>query len=431
MYFLFRTEINQLMNATKEKNSKELAEHFFRNEYGKLVSVITRYIGIDNVETAEDIVQETLLKAVDNWQHNGIPKNPQAWLYTIAKNLTLNILKKKKHQKKYENEIEVNTVELEKSEISEVTIADEQLKMMFVCCHPAISEKSQIALILKILCGFSITEIANAFFSTNETINKRLVRGRKQLKQNNLSFQIPQDFGTHLPIVQKTIYLLFNEGYSPTQKNELIRFDLCLEAIRLTEILIQSKSIVEKNNCYSLLALMYLNASRFEARISNDNSIVEMEHQDRGKWDNSLINQGIRYLNEATKENNLSMYLILATISANYCIAKSFEDTDWNEILSLYDDLLEFEDSPTIRLNRGIVLAQVKGNEAAIKELKDIEKNSDIGNHHLFHATMAEFYKKENNVNQAVKHLNTAIQLTTNKRDINLLKKRLSLIVPK
>ncbi len=301
---------------------------------------------------------------------------------------------------------------------------------MFVCCNPQISESSQICLILKILCGFSISEIANSFFTSTETINKRLVRGRKQLRTNNISFELLKDINKNLPIVLKTIFLLFNEGYSPTQKNELIRYDLCLEAIRLTEILVESKVIKQKADCYSLLALMYFNASRFESRMNSTNSIIEMDKQNRENWNQQLINKGIQNLNKATKGEQVSKYLILATISANYCIATSFEKTDWKEILSLYDSLLELEDTPIIRLNRSVPLSKVKGNRFAILELEKFVKKSKIDNSHLFFSTLAEFYKLENNLEKAKKNYEKAISLAENERDLKLLRKKLIDVVP-
>jgi RNA polymerase sigma factor (sigma-70 family) len=412
-----------------KNDSSELTGHFFRTEYGKMVSVITRYIGTENVETAEDIVQETLLKAVEHWQ-KGIPENPQAWLYKTAKNLTLNILKRKKYQKHYEAIEARNVKALENISFSEKLIMDEQLKMMFVCCHPSISENSQITLILKILCGFSISEIANSFFSTNETINKRLVRGRKQLRENKVNFEIPQKINENLNIVLKTIYLLFNEGYFPSQKNESIRYDLCLEAIRLAKILISSPSIQEKSDCHALLALMYLNASRFKARINEEGLTVEMEKQDRKKWNQELIQRGVQQLNLATEEEKNSTFLILATISAHHCIAHRFEQTNWTEILSLYDRLVELENSPLTRLNRSVALAKVKGNMAAIGELKELEAISDIGSHYLFHFTLGEFYHRENKRNKAIDQFTKALALAKNGRDIDLLKKKLRELVP-
>ena len=419
------------MTVNNEKYSRELTEHFFRNEYGKMVSFITKYIGTGNIQTAEDIVQETLLKAVDYWQHNGIPKNPQAWLYTTAKNLTLNILKRKKYQSEFNDQkIEQNSEQLENLQISEELISDEQLKMMFVCCHPKISKNSQICLILKILCGFNISEIANSFFTSTETINKRLVRGRKKLRTNNVSFELPKDINENLPIVLKTIFLLFNEGYSPTQKNELIRYDLCLEAIRLTEILVKNEIITQKADCYSLLALMYFNASRFDSRMNSTKSIIEMDKQNRKNWNQGLINKGIQNLNKATSEGQVSIYLILATISANHCIAPIFEKTDWKEILSLYDNLLELEDTPIIRLNRSVALSKVKGNRYAILELEKLEKKTEIDNHHLFHSTLAELYTLENDIEKAKNSYEKAISLTKNERDLKLLQKKLIEVVP-
>ena len=421
------------MKQNKQNQSRALAEHFFRNEYGKMVSVITRVIGTGNVQTAEDIVQETLLKAVNAWQHNGIPENPQAWLYSTAKNVSLNILKRNKYYSEFKTETQnfkQISEELESLSISEESITDQQLKMMFVCCNPSISENSQICLILKILCGFSISEIANAFFTSNETINKRLVRGRKQMRENEVSFEVPKNINESLPVVLKTIFLLFNEGYHPTQKNEIVRYDLCLEAIRLTEILIYSEIIEKKADCYALVALMYLNASRFNARMNETNAIIEMDKQDRKSWDQNLINKGIQNLNHAISEQHVSIYLILATISANHCVAPSFEKTDWKEILSLYDSLIEIQDTPVARLNRSVALAKVKGNKEAILELEKLEHDTDIDKNYLFHSTLAELHSLENQITKAKNHFKKAISLTKNKQSANLLEKKLIKLVP-
>ncbi len=419
------------MTITNKNNSRKLTEHFFRNEYGKMVSFITKYIGTGNVQTAEDIVQETLLKAVEYWKHNGIPENPQAWLYTTAKNLTINILKQKKHTSEFSNNsIYQNSEQLEIANISGKFISDEQLKMMFSCCHPSISEKSQICLILKILCGFSISEIANAFFVSTETINKRLVRGRKQLRINNINFELPRNINNRLPIVLKTIFLLFNEGYSPTQKSEVIRYDLCFEAIHLCEILTNSEAIQRKSDCFSLLALMYLNASRFDSRMNTTHTIIEMDKQDRKNWNQKLINKGIDNLNKAVLEKQISPYLILATISANHCIASSFEKTNWREILSLYDSLIELEDTPITRLNRTVALSKVKGIKIAIIELETLKKETSLSKNHLLYFTLAEFYKLENKIDKAKESYNKAISLVKNKRDAIFIQKKLTQVVP-
>jgi len=232
---------NYEMNEIDKKNSHDLTEHFFRNEYGKIVAVITKYIGNHNINTAEDIVQETLLKAVEHWQHNGIPENPTAWLYATAKNKILNYLKKDKTHQSYLHYSENLTPENFKIEFSEEIINDEQLKIMFSCCQSNLSENTQISLILKILCGFSITEIANAFITSIETINKRLVRGRKELKKSNINLHSKKFVNDNLDTILKTVYLLFNEGYSPTQKETITANDFCLEAIRLATMLTKNQ----------------------------------------------------------------------------------------------------------------------------------------------------------------------------------------------
>jgi len=418
------------MNESNNKNSRELTEHFFRNEYGKIVAVVTKYIGNQNINTAEDIVQETLLKAVENWQHNGIPENPTAWLYTTAKNKTLNYLKKDKTHLNYLQSTEKKTVESLEIKFSKEIINDEQLRIMFSCCQPNISEDTQISLILKILCGFSISEIASAFLTSSETINKRLVRGRKELRKSNLSIKSVDFVNNNLDTLLKTIYLLFNEGYYPSQKEQVTNDDLCLEAIRLASILTKSSIVEYKSNIYALLALMYFNISRFDARKDTDNLVVELEKQDRELWNQTYINQGIHFLNIAIKKSDPSKYLILATISANYCIAKNYSDIKWDEILELYNSLIQIENSPLILLNRTVIISKVFGNNKAIKELLSLEKNTEIGKNHLFHSTLSEFYKNEKKITKAINSLKTAIKLSKNNRDIKLLEKKLILLVP-
>lgn len=216
----------------------------------------------------------------------------------------------------------------------------------------------------------------------------------------------------------------------PSQRDDLIRYDLCLEAIRLVKILIESPLIDDKSDCYALLALMYLNASRFDSRTNSTNTIVEMNDQNRKKWNQNLINKGIDCLNQVIKGNRVSIYLILATISANHCIAPSMDKTNWNEILTLYDSLLELNDSPIIKLNRSVALSKVKSNTAAISELESIKSNSNLEQNHLFHSTLGELYKLEHKNDKAIEHFEKAITLAKNQRDIKLLRRKLETIVP-
>ena len=410
------------MTRYNAHNSDTLVEHFFRNEYGKIVAVISRYLGIERIETAEDIVQETLLTAVEYWQHNGIPPNPSAWLYTTAKNKTLNYLRKQK----YERNIELTT-DFAELDFSDEQISDEQLRVMLKCCHPAISEEIQITLMLKILCGFSILEISSAFCTNHETINKRLVRGRKKLRELNASAGPQNDLNKNQEVLLKTIYLLFNEGYFPVSKNQIVRPDLCLEAIRLAEIIVSNEEARNKPDTHALLALMYLNASRFEARIGDRDEVIEMELQDRSLWNQELINCGLHHLGEAQEFGTISNYLILASISANHCVAISYEETNWQEILSLYDGLLTIEHSPAVQLNRLVALSKVKGVDLAISELKKLNTSKE---NYLYHSTLAELLKQVKKYSDAINHYEKAISLCPNDRDKRFLRKKLDKIVP-
>ncbi len=421
------------MKISNERNNDKLTEHLFRHEYGKIVSVIIKFLGADNMKLAEDIAQETFYRAVKHWQLNGTPPNPQAWLYVTAKNECLNTLKKIKRQRNYIDEgkqTEPVRRELNDLVFSEDIISDDQLKMMLVCCHPSISKDAQLGLILKILCGFSISEIANAFFTSTETINKRLVRARKKLRENKVTFSLHDGIENEIPTIIQAIYLLFNEGYSPSEKNMLIRKELCFEAIRLAEIINDNSKIEDKESCHALLSLMYLNAARFDARLNESNVAIEMKDQDRSRWNKQLIDKGIFYLNKGLDSKSITIYHILAAISANHCIAADYEQTNWEEILSLYDVLLNIKDTPLIRLNRSVALSKAKGSAVAIEELNQLQSKTDIAKHHLFHSTLAEFYFQDGDLDTAVVHLKNAISLAKNKRDVNLLEKKLERLVP-
>ncbi|MEX0363041.1 MAG: RNA polymerase sigma factor, partial [Allomuricauda sp.] len=313
---------------------------------------------------------------------------------------------------------------------SEELMADSQLRMMFCCCHPSISENSQIALVLKTLSGFSIQEIAHAFFSNTETINKRLVRGRKQLRQVSLELFNEEVINQRLGAVLKTIYLLFNEGYFPSRKNEVIRFDLCLEAIRLAKLLLESKSIEQKTDIHSLLALMYFNVSRFNSRVSKNGKVLDLREQDRSLWDAESIQTGMQYLEEVTQSHKVSKYAILATISAHHCAAPTYGQTKWNDILGLYDQLLSLEKSPIVALNRAVVLSEVEGATKAIEILKELASESDIGQYYMYPFTLGELYKRNQEWDKALEAYQNAKELTPNPRDKELLSKKIQELVP-
>ena len=401
-------------------NSKLLTDHFFRNEYGRIVSVISKYV---ELETAEDIVQDTLLTAVEYWQHNGIPPNPEAWLYKTAKHKSLNWIRKKNNERDYL--LQNNLDNLSSLEFNEYTISDEQLRVMLSCCSTSLSEEAQIALILKTLCGFSIAEIAAAFHTNTETINKRLVRGRKTLKEGGVDLN-PATIHNKVDVLLKTIYLLFNEGYYPSKKELLVRKDLCLEAIRLTQIIISNKKTLFDDKVESLMALMCFNCSRFDARTSQ-NELIEMSEQDRSLWNQELINKGLFHLSKAQESGTVSAYMILASISAQYCIAQSHNQINWNEILKLYNTLLKIEDTPIIRLNQLVIFAKVHSTNEAIQKVLELK---ELNSHHLYYSTLAYMYNEVQDIENAIHNYKLAISIAANERDHEFLSKKLETLVP-
>jgi predicted RNA polymerase sigma factor len=305
--------------------------------------------------------------------------------------------------------------------------------MMFTCCHPSISADSQVALTLKTLCGFGIPEIAKAFLTTDENINKRLVRARQKIREDKIPFEVPEGtiLESRLDAVLETIYLLFNEGYSASTGNDLIRFELCEEAIRLSEIIAAHETLKSKSNVYAVLSLMYLNASRFKSRTDNSGNILTMSEQDRSLWDRTLMQKGFYYLEKSTDLKTLSIYHILATISAYHCSAADFESTDWKSILSLYDKLIKIDPSPVVSLNRAIVVSKVHSALRGLEELEKIKSSPALESYHLFYSTQAELYMQANEFEKASACLAKAIELSPLQAEKDLLKRKLEICLKK
>jgi RNA polymerase sigma factor (sigma-70 family) len=397
----------------------QLIDHLFRHESGKMVAVLTRIFGPGNMDLAEDVVQDSLIEAIKQWTYKGVPDNPSGWLFRVAKNKALNIINREKYKRQYSSDV----VHLLRSEwtaepavnhlFSEKEILDDQLRMMFTCCHPSISPDSQIALILKTLCGFSIPEIAKAFLTNDENINKRLVRARQKIRESKIPFEIPpgKSLRSRLQTVLETIYLLFNEGYSASTGTDLIRYEVCEEAIRLAEIIAAHESIEDKSTIYALLALMQLNSSRFRARQDAEGNIVTLEQQNRSLWDFALMKEGFINLDKSLPAKEISIYHILATISSYHCSAPDYESTDWKSILALYDRLVETDNSPVVLLNRAVALSKVEGAEIAIEELQKLQNIPSLKSYHLLYAVMAEFYIGIDQFGPAADQLQKAIDL--------------------
>lgn len=411
----------------------KLIDRLFRHEYGKLVAVLTRLFGIENLDLAEDVVQDSLVEAMKDWPYKGVPDNPSAWLYKVAKNKALNILNREKYKRKYTSNVAClpDSYKTDCPSIddlfSEHEIKDDVLRMIFTSCHPLLTKDSQVALTLKTLCGFNIAEIARAFFTNEETINKRLVRARRKIREAGLRFEIPgkEEMQKRLDAVLETVYLVFNEGYSASTGDEIIRFELCEEAIRLAELLASSSMIQDKSVLYALLALMFLNASRFKARTDSEGNILTLAEQDRSLWNKDLREKGFSYLQGSTAGNKVSTYHILATISAYHCSAPDFASTDWKGILHMYDQLLTLDSSSLVKLNRSIAISKVYGPAKAIEELKAVKADPAFTSYHLLFSTEAEFYSEMGWHEKAAESYSRAIEYSPLKAEKNLLQKKL------
>ena len=385
------------------------------------------------MDLAEDVVQDSLIEAIKQWTYKGVPDNPSGWLFRVAKNKALNIINREKYKRQYTSDV----VHLLRSEwtaepavshlFSDKEILDDQLRMMFTCCHPSISADSQVALILKTLCGFSIPEIAKAFLTNDENINKRLVRARQKIRESKIPFEIPpgKSLKPRLQTVLETIYLLFNEGYSASTGTDLIRYEVCEEAIRLGEIIATHESIEDKSTIYALLASMQLNSSRFKARQDAEGNILTLEQQNRSLWDFAMMKEGFINLDRSMPTDEISIYHILATISSYHCSAPDYESTDWKSILALYDRLVEIDNSPVILLNRAVALSKVEGAGVAVKELEKLQNIPSLQSYHLLHSVLAEFYIEMDQFGQAVEQLKKAIDLAPLDAERIFLRKKL------
>ena len=402
---------------------QELIPHLFRTEYRKIVSVLCKRFGFDQIEIAEDITADTFLAASQTWPYKGIPQNPVAWLYFVAKNKAKNHLQRNLvFESKVSEELKRSSDEAYETgiDLSPQNINDSQLQMMFAICQPSISQEAQIGLSLRILCGFGIEEIANAFLSSKETINKRLFRAKEKLRKENVKIEFPgpAEIDERLGSVLTTLYLLFNEGYYSSSQDTTIRRDLCDEAMRLCTMLVENK-LTGKPEVNALLALMYFQASRFNARIDQNGELVLYDDQDTNLWDAELISKGAYFLNCATTGNTLSQYHIQAAI-AYWGTQKADTPEKWKNVLQLYNQLLQLEYSPIAALNRTYALSKTAGKEAAIIEAEKLK----LSNNHFYYTLLGELYTDIDN-GIARQHFQNALALARTQTDKQIIQRKI------
>jgi RNA polymerase sigma-70 factor (ECF subfamily) len=402
----------------------ELIPHLFRTEYRKIVSVLSKRFGFEQIEIAEDIASDTFMTAAQTWGISGMPQNPTAWLYNVAKNKAKNYWQRESTFKfKVVPAIQNKTEHYVEIDLSPQNINDSQLQMMFAICHPSIPVEAQIGLSLRILCGFGIEEIADAFLTNKEVINKRLFRAKEKLRKEGIKIDLPGPItiAERLTTVLTTIYLLFSEGYYSISNNQTLRKDLCLEAMRLCKMLVDNQT-TNLPNVNALLSLMCFHSSRFEARINKSGEYILYDDQDTSLWNIDLIDEGIYYLHRASVGDEISKYHLEAAI-ANWSTQKSDSMDKWENVLQLYNHLLQLEYSPIVALNRTFALSKVYGKERAIIEAEKL----NLTNNHFYFTLLGELYMGIDN-SKAKQFFQLALSIARTQTDIQIIEKKIEIL---
>jgi RNA polymerase sigma factor (sigma-70 family) len=411
----------------------ELTDHLFRHEAGRMVAVLTRLFGVHNLALAEDVVQDAFCRALEVWSFRGVPENPAAWLMAAAKNRALDVLRRERTARTYEPELsrflqsEWTLAPVVEEMFTDNAIKDDQLRMMFSCCHPRLPEEAQIMLMLNILCGFGIDEVAAAFVTTYTAVEKRIPRAKKVLAESKQLFdtQAPKDFPDRLSAVQRALYLLFNEGYHGASAEFAVRAELCDEAIRLAKLLLEHPRGATSSS-YALSALMCLNKARLPARVDASGRLNSLFDQDRSLWDQRLIGEGLHLLDLSAEGAELTEYHVEAGIAAVHATAPSMQATNWQEIVSLYDTLMTIRPTPIVALNRAIAIGQCDGAECGLRELRVIPDSERLAKYPFYHAAFGEFELQNGQTENAMGHFEIALKLARNQMERRFFENRIS-----
>jgi RNA polymerase sigma-70 factor, ECF subfamily len=404
----------------------DFLDTFARENWGRLVAVLTR--DLRDFQLAEDSLQDAIESAMTHWSRNGPPRVPAAWLLQTARRKTIDRLRRDANFRRKEPEIAaLMALDGETAlEPDEMPVPDERLSLIFTCCHPALDEKSRVALTLRTVGGLTTGEIARAFLDSETTMAQRLVRAKQKIKLAGIPYQVPEpaDLPERTHAVLNVIYLVFNEGYATTSGSDWLRAGLCDEAIRLARIIVQLRP--DLSEARGLLALMLLNAARAPARTSEQGALVPLDEQDRAKWDTSKIAEGTALIGATLNPATIGPFLLQAAISAVHCEAPDHEHTDWPQIVLLYDELLRLTPNPVIRLNRAIALSFAVAPTAALDELERLEP--DLVTYQPYHAGRADILRRCGQIKAAAQAYKQAIALSTNSSERAFLETRLKAI---
>lgn len=412
-------------------NGMDLDEHLFRRESGRMVAALTRIFGVHNLALAEDVVQDAFCRALEVWKTRGVPDNPSAWLMAAARNRALDVLRRERTARAFAPELgrlvesEWTAAPLVDEAFAAHTIRDELLRMMFSCCHPRLPEETQVALILNILCGFGAGEIAAAFLTGRAATEKRISRGKQTLASSRRLFDLADaDFGPRLSAVMRALYLLFSEGYHGASAGSAVRAELCGEALRLTALLREHPPAATPASA-ALAALMCLHAARLPARLDAAGDLQELVEQDRARWDDRLVAEGLALLERSAAGSALTAYHVEAAIAAAHAAAPNLEATDWALIVSLYGRLMEIAPSPVVALNRAIAIGRRDGPARGLRALAMIDDPDRLARYPFYPAAMGEMEARLGNRRAARSHYLDALGLARNAAERRFLERRL------
>jgi RNA polymerase sigma-70 factor (ECF subfamily) len=416
---------------TPEPQVNELVEHLFRHQAGRMLAVLTRVLGFDNLDLAEEAVQDALVQALRQWPFHGVPDHPRVWLIQVARNKALDRLRRQTSFRRKEHILEQL---LEQRQATQALpdrpgaddLDDDQLAMIFACCDPALPSDAQVALTLKAVSGFSVSEIARAFLAEEPAIAQRLVRAKKRIRDTGITLAVPhpRELPNRLDSVLRVLYLVFSEGYGAHGGENLVREDLCGEAMRLAGLL-AAHPATGLPKTHALLALFCFHAARLSTRLDGDGNLLLLADQPRAEWDQSLVNHGLTALDRAADGDELTEYHLQAGIAAVHATSPGFDETDWPYLLGLYDSLLALAPSPVVALNRAIVLSMVEGPAVALESLSTLDSNPAMANYYLLPAVRADFFRRLGETSSAIDCYRQALAGTCTEPERLFLEKRL------